>query len=90
MLFINSENQIYSGDKQDNDRALTSEECESWLVSQNKEIEINELTRQIKDLDVKRIRAIAEPSLRDGASGQTWLEYYTEQIQELRVQISAL
>ena len=43
---------------------------------------------QIDEIDKKRIRAIAEPQLKDGESGQTWLEFYTEQIQELRTQIA--
>ncbi len=46
-----------------------------------------ELQSQIDELDKKRIRAIAEPALKDPQSGQTWLEYYTQQIQELRAQM---
>lgn len=49
-----------------------------------------ELQSQIDELDKKRIRAIAEPELKDATSGQTWLEYYTEQIKTLRLQIAAL
>ena len=47
-----------------------------------------ELQAQIDELDKKRIRAIAEPELKDGE--QTWLEFYTLQIQELREQIGGL
>lgn len=46
-----------------------------------------ELQKQIDELDKKRIRAIAEPALKDAQSGQTWLEFYTAQIQELRAQM---
>lgn len=46
-----------------------------------------ELQKQIDELDKKRIRAIAEPTLKDAQSGQTWLEYYTLQIQDLRTQM---
>lgn len=49
-----------------------------------------ELLTQVAELDRKRIRAIAEPQLKDAATGQTWLEYYTLQIQELRKQIGGL
>ena len=42
------------------------------------------------EIDFKRIRAIAEPQLKDEVSGQTWLEFYTNQISDLRAQISAL
>ena len=44
-----------------------------------------EIKKEIDEIDTKRIRAIAEPSLKDGE--QTWLEYYNEQIQELREQL---
>lgn len=49
-----------------------------------------DLQSQINAIDTKRIRAIAEPAIKDSESGQTWLEYYTEQIQTLREQISSL
>lgn len=46
------------------------------------------LQAQINELDIKRIRAIVEPSKK--TETQTWLEYYTEQIVELRTRISEL
>ena len=54
-----------------------------------KQREFNQLAlqNQIDELDKKRIRAIAEPALKDEQSGQTWLEYYTEQIVALRTQM---
>lgn len=48
------------------------------------------LFAEIEDLDKKRIRAIAEPEIKDSSTGQTWLEYYTLQIKDLRNQITAL
>lgn len=49
-----------------------------------------ELQEQIDELDKKSIRAIREPSIKDTKSGQTWLEYYTSQIQDLRTEIASL
>lgn len=49
-----------------------------------------QLQSEIDVLDIKRIRAIAEPQLKDADSGQTWLEYYTQQIVVLRAQIAGL
>lgn len=49
-----------------------------------------ELQTQIDELDKKRIRAIAEPALKDAQNGQTWLEYYTLQIQALRGEIAQM
>ena len=51
---------------------------------------INDLQFQISELDRKRIRAMCEPSIKDETTGQTWLEYYNLQVQELRNQIANL
>lgn len=51
---------------------------------------ITNLQTQIDALDKKRARAGFEPSVKDETTGQSWLEYYTAQIQDLRVQLSAL
>lgn len=48
------------------------------------------LQAQLKEVDVKRVRAICEPQIKDSESGQTWLEYYTQQAIDLRTQIAAL
>lgn len=50
----------------------------------------NNLKNQIEELDLKRIRAIAEPEIKDGETGETWLEYYTIQVQALRTQLTQL
>jgi len=55
-----------------------------------KETTLADLEQQIDEIDKKRIRAIAEPALKDAQLGQTWLEYYTEQIQGIRAQIASL
>lgn len=53
-----------------------------------KESQKAELQLQIDELDKKRIRAIAEPS--NKTTEQTWLQFYTAQIQDLRSQIIEL
>jgi hypothetical protein len=73
---------------------LTDISATSEYLAQKEERE-NEILRvdllgQVDELDKKRIRAIAEPQLKDAVKGQTWLEYYTLQIQELRTQIGGL
>ncbi len=112
MLFINSENQVYSGDRQENDRQLTTDEESLFLkghgfdLSTGFVVDITDtqeykekirqeenqakkatLQLQIDELDKRRIRAICEPEVKDEETGQTWLEYYTQQIQELREEI---
>lgn len=41
-----------------------------------------ELLAEIEELDIRRIRAICEPAYRN--DGQSWLDYYTSQIQQKR------
>lgn len=60
------------------------------IAAKEKESKINELTEQINEIDKKRIRAGFEPAIKDEITGQTYLEYYTAQIIELRNQISSL
>ena len=89
-LYMNNNNQVYSGDRQENDRELPEEEINDYIAQQEKENLIKNLQLRIEEFDKKRIRAISEPQLKDETSGQTWLEYYTEQIRAIRLQISAL
>jgi len=67
-----------------------SNEFKNKMAQVEKEVKIEELQSQIGAIDVKRIRAIAEPQLKDAQSGETWLEYYTQQIQSIRAEIAAL
>lgn len=48
----------------------------------------NEILIQLDELDKKRIRAVAEPALKD--EEQTWLEYYNSQIIELRKELAEI
>lgn len=64
-----------------------SPEFQTYL--ENKAKKLN-LQLQINNLDLKSIRALREDGIKDEASGQTWLEYYTSQIQDLRSQIAEL
>lgn len=48
------------------------------------------LQAQIDELDKKSIRALREPSVKDESTGQTWLEFYNAQIQDLREQLASI
>ncbi len=63
---------------------LLSDEYKKYLSDKEKEYKYNEILFKIKNLDKKRIRAFCEPSVKDESTGQTWLEFYNEQIKELR------
>lgn len=67
-----------------------TEEYRAKVTEAEKIKKTAELMTQIEILDKKRIRAISEPELKNGLSGQTWLEYYTQQIKDFRAQIAAL
>lgn len=67
-----------------------TQEYQQKVAQKAKEEILADLKSQIAQLDIKRIRSIAEPQIKDEPSGQTWLEYFTQQIQELRTQIANL
>lgn len=48
----------------------------------------SEILSELEELDKKRIRAIAEPSMKD--EEQTWLEYYNLQISGLRNELAKI
>ena len=49
-----------------------------------------EIQADIDTLDKKRVRALAEGGVYDAQTGQTYLEYYTEQIIDLREELAGL
>lgn len=65
-----------------------TEEYKASIISHEKEMTKCKLRLEVEELDIKRIRALAEPELKDAESGQTWLEFYTEQIQSIRAEIA--
>ena len=74
-------------------RIATDVEVNSFDFTQYpylKQIRINTLQASINDLDFKCIRAIRELTIKDESTGQTWLEYYNEQIIALRDEIVRL
>lgn len=66
----------------------TNDALEAWgktyeeIKEEEKQQKKQELQIQIEELDKKRIRAVCEPSMK--TSTQSWLEFYNEQVAELR------
>ena len=52
------------------------------------QIRIEDIKYELEELDRKRIRAICEPS--DKEPGLSWLEFYNQQIAELREELDNL
>lgn len=55
-----------------------------------KQQRIDEIKSQLTELDQKRIRALCEPSTLTNESNQTWLEYYNNQVLQLREELQSL
>ena len=63
---------------------IQTDEYKAYLIEEVKRERRLEILIKISELDTKRIRAICEPSVKDEFTGETWLEFYTAQIIELR------
>jgi len=55
-----------------------------------KQREIVNIKSQLNALDLKRIRAMVEPCVKDELTGETWLEYYNSQVVKLREELKRL
>ena len=69
-------------------KKLSPEEIEEQNAKIQKETRIAEIKTELEQLDKKRIRAIAEPSLIDEET--SWLEYYNRQVVTLREELEQL
>lgn len=68
----------------------TEDEFEKRLEKEKAKAEIDVLNTKIQEIDLKRIRAICEPEIKDEDTGETWLDYYNNQISEIRIEIQKL
>ena len=67
-----------------------TEEYKNYLQEKEVAIRKSEIERQLLELDSKRIRAICEPSVKDETTGETWLDYYNNQVLVLREELANL
>ena len=90
MEIIETDECIYA--RENNEVLLNGEivVSEAKVLEQQKQDEISEIMHTLDNLDKKRIRAICEPEVKDIETGETWLEYYNSQIQELRDRLQEL
>ena len=66
---------------------------EQWQTEQaekKRQFDIQKIKSELAELDSKRIRAICENETKDAETGETWLDYYNNQIRELRSQLASL
>ena len=64
---------------------MKTDEEKAELVRQER---ISEIKEELAAIDLKRIRAMCEPSSK--TTGQSWLEYYNEQARTLRKELNNL
>lgn len=69
-------------------KKLSEEEARIKQLKIQNEIRKNEIQRELDTLDKKRIRAIAEPSMKD--ENESWLEFYNKQIKTFRDELAQL
>lgn len=81
----------------DNEKYIYSEEkiipnpnYEKILKERNKSEKISQIIEKLNELDSKRIRAVCENQIKDSQTGETWLEYYNSQANELRSELQAI
>lgn len=75
------------------DGIIDLRESEEYIAKQTKNenaARIAEIKSKLNALDVKRIRAMLEPSVKDETTGETWLEYYNAQVFALREELNQL
>lgn len=85
VIAVNETEYSYENDKW---IKLSNEEANTKQLKIQNAIRENEILSQLDELDKKRIRAIAEPSLKD--ENTTWLEYYNSQVTELRKELAEI
>jgi hypothetical protein len=63
---------------------------EAEKEQQQKQARMEEIYEELDALDIKRVRAICENEVKDTQSGETWLEYYNNQVTALREELQNL
>lgn len=84
-IAISPDKYIYS-----DNQIIENPDYENILQQKAITAEIESLKAQLDDLDSKRIRAVCEDEVKDSETGETWLDYYNNQILLLREQLNTL
>lgn len=97
VLNIKVPEEIYNSYIEDKDKYVYSDgeiienpEYEKILEEKEKNLYREELIEQLNELDSKRIRAVCESSIKESSTGETWLDYYNNQVLNLRTKLNSL
>ena len=69
---------------------IENPDYEAAKAEETNNIRVKEIKQELKLIDEQRIRAMAEPSVKDEETGETWLEYYNSQAAKLRDELNSL
>ena len=84
-FILDKEKYIYSDGK-----IIPNPTYETILKERNNSEKISNIIKKLNELDNKRIRAVCENQIKDSQTGETWLEYYNSQANELRNELQAI
>lgn len=93
-IIIHYDNKVLAVDKKEYSKEnnkwikLSEEEAKVKQLKIENAIKAAEIQNELEEIDKKRIRALAEPSLKD--ENTTWLEYYNQKVIQLRKELSAV
>ena len=93
-IIIHYDNKVLAVDKKEYSKEnnkwikLSEEEAKVKQLKIENAIKAAEIQNELEEIDKKRIRALAEPSLKD--ENTTWLEYYNQKVIQLREEFSAI
>lgn len=73
-----------------NKNVIVNPEYKTKKAQENIQNQIKEIKTELNNIDTKRIRAVCENEVKNPETGQTWLEYYNEQVLELREKLNSL
>lgn len=81
--------------KQPGDIELTPEEVMHWYAAGDRLVRKSELEQELREIDFKRIRALAEGGLRPaepekGIPEMPWLEWYNSEAARVRTELATL
>ena len=80
-------NEIY---KNNNGEIVKNPNYEEIFKKRKKSEKTSKIIEKLNELDSKRIRAVCENQIKDSQTGETWLEYYNSQANELRNELQAI
>ncbi|MCD8024159.1 MAG: hypothetical protein LUE64_01345 [Candidatus Gastranaerophilales bacterium] len=67
-----------------------TDEYRQFLKEKETEARKTKIEQELSELDIKRIRAICESSIKDEFTGETWLDFYNKQVANLREELNKL